>query len=587
MPRRVRFIVFLGVITMLVLATGISAGAEPGDVQSREAEIAAAQERLFEIRTEQSAAEAAYSDALFRMNELNVKIAEADEDLGAAEDQLAEAQEDLENRASEVYRSGNVAFINVLVGVDNFSQFATRLDLWMRLLGEEKAEVEAVLEAKNDLEARKSALETERARRVEAVEEALAHKERAAAAEAEAEAYLNSLNGELQGAIQAEQERQAAAARAAAAEAAAAEAAAAAAKEAPKPEAPKPEAPKPEAPKPEAPKPEAPKLEAPEPDLEAQQQAVDEAAAAFAAEQRAQLAAEQAAAAERRAEEKAEREALKAERLAERKAKREAAKEAAELAAIEAAAAEQARAEELAAKRAAERRAEIRAARQAELQAELQAEREAKREALKAERLAERKAKREALKAERLAERKAKREAAKEAAELAAMEDVASASASSSASASASASAVASAPAARSGGGGNTSGGNTSGGNASGNGNAVVAEGQKYLGVDYQLGACDPAFAMDCSCFTMLVYAEFGISLPDNPAAQWSYGTPVKGAPAAGDLLFWAEGGGRITHVGIAMGDGTTIHASVYEDEVVQGTPINAIPGYVGARRLL
>jgi hypothetical protein len=35
------------------------------------------------------------------------------------------------------------------------------------------------------------------------------------------------------------------------------------------------------------------------------------------------------------------------------------------------------------------------------------------------------------------------------------------------------------------------------------------------------------------------------------------------------------------------MGDGTTIHASVYMGEVVQGTPIDAIPGYVGARRLL
>ena len=183
MPRRVRFIVFLGVITMLVLATGISAGAEPGDVQSREAEIAAAQQRLMEIRAEESDALAEYNSALHKMNELNVKIAEADKDLGAAEDQLAEAQEDLENRASEVYRSGNVAFINVLVGVDNFSQFATRLDLWMRLLGEEKAKVEAVLAAKEDLEARKSALEAERASRAEAVEEALVHKENAAAAE--------------------------------------------------------------------------------------------------------------------------------------------------------------------------------------------------------------------------------------------------------------------------------------------------------------------------------------------------------------------------------------------------------------------
>jgi cell wall-associated NlpC family hydrolase len=115
----------------------------------------------------------------------------------------------------------------------------------------------------------------------------------------------------------------------------------------------------------------------------------------------------------------------------------------------------------------------------------------------------------------------------------------------------------------------------------------VVAEGQRYLSVPYQIGACNPKVGMDCSCFTMLVYQEFGISLPDNPGAQMSYGSRVKGAPAAGDLLFWAEGGGGITHVGIAMGDGTTIHASVYAGEVVQGTPIDAIPGYVGARRLL
>src|SRR3712207_5948078 len=222
MPRRVRLIVFLGVVTMLVLATGISAGAAPwDDVRSRKVEMAAAQERLMEIRAKESAALAEYNGALHKMNELNVKIAEADKDLGAAEEQLAVAQRDLEARASEVYKSGNVAFINVLVGSDSFSQFATQLDLWMRLLGEEKAHFEAVLEAKEDLEARKSALEDERARRAEAVEEALVHKERAAAAAAEAEAYLNSLNGDLQAAIQAEQERQARLARAAAAKAAA------------------------------------------------------------------------------------------------------------------------------------------------------------------------------------------------------------------------------------------------------------------------------------------------------------------------------------------------------------------------------
>lgn len=85
----------------------------------------------------------------------------------------------------------------------------------------------------------------------------------------------------------------------------------------------------------------------------------------------------------------------------------------------------------------------------------------------------------------------------------------------------------------------------------------------------------------------MLAYSEVGISLPDDPGAQWGYGTPVYGAPQAGDLVFWSEdGSGYVTHVGLAMGDGTTLHASNYTGNVTI-TPINGIPGYMGARRLL
>ena len=118
----------------------------------------------------------------------------------------------------------------------------------------------------------------------------------------------------------------------------------------------------------------------------------------------------------------------------------------------------------------------------------------------------------------------------------------------------------------------------------------MIAVAEKHLGTPYVLsppGPCKIHVGEDCSCFTMLVFAEFGIALPDSPAAQYSYGTPVNGPPQAGDLVFWAEGGGGITHVGIAMGDGTVIHASNYTGYVTEGTPINVIPGYVGARRLL
>jgi cell wall-associated NlpC family hydrolase len=124
-------------------------------------------------------------------------------------------------------------------------------------------------------------------------------------------------------------------------------------------------------------------------------------------------------------------------------------------------------------------------------------------------------------------------------------------------------------------------------------GDDVLAVAQQHLGTPYVLsppGPCSAFEAEDCSCFTMLVFQEFGIALPDSPGGQMGYGIPVSGAPQAGDLLFWSEdGSGYITHVGIAMGDGTTIHAS--SDVVGVGevtiTSINYIPGYVGARRLL
>jgi cell wall-associated NlpC family hydrolase len=93
---------------------------------------------------------------------------------------------------------------------------------------------------------------------------------------------------------------------------------------------------------------------------------------------------------------------------------------------------------------------------------------------------------------------------------------------------------------------------------------------------------------MDCSCFTMTVFGHFGIDMPDSPSAQYGYGTPVYGAPQAGDLVFFSEDGSGIpTHVGIATGRGTVlIHASSYYGDVVE-SDMSYIPGYLGARRLL
>jgi cell wall-associated NlpC family hydrolase len=104
---------------------------------------------------------------------------------------------------------------------------------------------------------------------------------------------------------------------------------------------------------------------------------------------------------------------------------------------------------------------------------------------------------------------------------------------------------------------------------------AIVEEAYAWMGTPYG------AYGADCSGLTSQVFAQFGVYLPDDPAAQWSYG--VASTAEAGDLVFYDEHGWGISHVGIATGYGTVIHASTYYGAVVE-TPIYAIPGYVGAR---
>ena len=116
-------------------------------------------------------------------------------------------------------------------------------------------------------------------------------------------------------------------------------------------------------------------------------------------------------------------------------------------------------------------------------------------------------------------------------------------------------------------------------------GREMVREARTYMRVPYRLGRASRS-GVDCSGLTMLVYRKFGISLPHDVEEQYRYGSPVRGKPKAGDLVFFNEHGSGISHVGIATGRGTIIHASNYWHRVTE-TNIKHIKGYKGAKRLL
>lgn len=113
---------------------------------------------------------------------------------------------------------------------------------------------------------------------------------------------------------------------------------------------------------------------------------------------------------------------------------------------------------------------------------------------------------------------------------------------------------------------------------------AVVGEAWGWYGTPY-ISDGGGYYGVDCSEFTSLVFGAFDVNLPDDPGAQMAYGVPVS-YPGPGDLVFFSENGsGYITHVGIATGYGTVLHASNYWGYVTE-TPIHYIPGYIGARSI-
>ena len=92
----------------------------------------------------------------------------------------------------------------------------------------------------------------------------------------------------------------------------------------------------------------------------------------------------------------------------------------------------------------------------------------------------------------------------------------------------------------------------------------IVDYAMQYLGNRYISGGRSLEGGTDCSGFTCYTYAAFGYSLSRTPQGQWgSNGRTVTVEEAQpGDIVCYASGGGKCTHVGIYLGNGKIIHSA-------------------------
>ncbi len=91
----------------------------------------------------------------------------------------------------------------------------------------------------------------------------------------------------------------------------------------------------------------------------------------------------------------------------------------------------------------------------------------------------------------------------------------------------------------------------------------IVRTAESFIGVPYLYGGSSPDEGFDCSGLTMAVYDLNGLRLPRSSRGQYSGGDAVSRRELAeGDLVFFStKMDGKVSHVGVYIGDGHFIHA--------------------------
>jgi gamma-D-glutamyl-L-lysine dipeptidyl-peptidase len=93
--------------------------------------------------------------------------------------------------------------------------------------------------------------------------------------------------------------------------------------------------------------------------------------------------------------------------------------------------------------------------------------------------------------------------------------------------------------------------------------NKIIQTAYLFLNAPYLWGGKSP-FGIDCSGFTQLAFKLNGYQLPRDASQQVELGYPLSFVEEseAGDLAFFDNEEGNITHVGILLDNQTIIHAS-------------------------
>ena len=186
----------LALALALAFVTSTPAAAEP--IDEMQAELAAAQEHLAELGQQLSAIESDLAAAEAQLEETQSQIVETEAAIEQTQIELADARALLSTRMRSGYKTGLSGLLDVILGSSSLSDLASRIYYMDKVNEQDANNIEQVRLLEEQLETQKAELEAQKATQEQTLAAAEAQAAEYQQLVADAQAYYNELDAEVQ-----------------------------------------------------------------------------------------------------------------------------------------------------------------------------------------------------------------------------------------------------------------------------------------------------------------------------------------------------------------------------------------------------
>ncbi len=196
-----------GALTLSPVFSAFAAPSTP-EIEQKKNEAAAAQVEFLELAAQLELRTEEYYAITAALQETRDSVEKIRAELTLADQELTQKTSRLQDRAAQMYRSGPVDLLEVLLGTTSFQDFITRMD-WLGRIGRNDAEIlQSVKDARERVEQARKTLERREEEQATLRAEAKIKQAEVEAAVSRQKSYVDALNTEVAQLVRAEEEHQ-------------------------------------------------------------------------------------------------------------------------------------------------------------------------------------------------------------------------------------------------------------------------------------------------------------------------------------------------------------------------------------------